>query len=697
MTSKIARAWILTALAGCTQLMATPQLTFEANRGQADPRVDYLVRAAGFTGWVAGGDLHLHLDPSAENLPASGLIFALEGARDVRPEAGRTLATRSNYLLGDDPDQWLRSVPHHDRVRYRGVYPGVDLVYRTAGGTVVYDFEIAPDASPETIRVRLEGAETAQIDADGRLVIQTASGRLVQEPPVAFQPRPDGGSDPVEVAFQLRGEHLSFALGSWDRSRRLVIDPPLQFSTFLGGSLTDVGNDVAVDAQGNAYVVGWTRSADFPVTPGVIQEVKTGDANRINAFLSKIDPTGSTLLYSTFLGANTDVMGTDVAVDSFGQAYVLARASAVSNLFTSSNAVQSTVGLFTHTWVAKVDSAGAAILYASFLSGSNGSTPGGVAVDAIGDIYVAGQATKLSFPMVNAYQPTVAGISDVYVVKLDPMASSSLLYATFLGGNSTDGADSLAVDAAGRVYVTGYTRSVNFPTLNAVQGYGGAYDAFAAAIDPGQSGTASLIYSTFLGGLHDDNGTVDDGGVAVDDQGYATYGITAISSGLTTTTGAYQASSAGSSDAYVVRLDPSGTLLFASYFGGSGLDQLKDVAVDASGRIALFGYTASSDLPVPGAFQASPALWSSADLFLAVLTDGATNLVQSSYLGAGGNIAEHAGGVAFDGAAVVAAGNARAGNFFAPFPITLGSLQPWNAGMDDAFLVRWPVPPANQP
>ena len=386
--------------------------------------------------------------------------------------------------------------------------------------------------------------------------------------------------------------------------------------------------------------------------------------------------------------------GKAVAVDSFGQAYVLADAGPFSSLFASPNAVQGTPGRFDHTYVAKFNTAGSSIVYGSFLTGSNGSRPGDLTVDSIGNIYASGIATKLGFGLPGAYQPSVAGIRDAYLLKLDPMAPSSLVYGTFLGGSSGESADSLAVDAAGRVYMTGYTQSTNFPTWNAIHPTPlGGWDAYAAAFDPSQSGAASLIYSTRLGGSSHENVSAGDGGIAVDDLGYATVGGTTTSTDILTTAGTIQPALAGSSDAFVYRLDPTGAKVFATYFGGSGLDQLKDLDVDSTGRIALFGYTSSAGIQFPGAFQPNKA--SSADLFLAVLTPTASGMVQGSYLGGNANVGEHAGGVALHEAscALYAAGHAAAGTPPGEFPTTPNSDQPVNQGGTDAFVIKWPYCP----
>ncbi len=675
----------------------TRELSFEQNLGQHDPRVDFVVRSAGYTGFLSGGDVHLRLEPAGAGELPSGLVLELDGAAGTTARGEQPLAGRSHYLRGADPERWVRDVPHVARVRYPQVYPGIDAVYRGAGGALEVDFVVAPGADPSRIALDVKGAESVTLDGDGSLVIETASGDLRQRPPVAFQRRPGGGVDRVEAAFALAGGRVAYELGEWDRERELIIDPPLTFSTFLGGALAELGNDVAVDASGNAYVVGWTRSDDFPVTPGVYQETKIGPSSQGNLFLSKLDPTGTTLLYSTFLGASSHVEGEAVAVDGFGQAYVLAQAGPLSNLLTTANAVQSAVGLFNHTYVAKFDAAGSSILYATFLTGSNGSNPGDLAVDAIGDVYVAGVATGLGFPM-NGFQTSVAGIGDVFLVKLDPMAPSSLVYATFLGGSGGESADALAVDAAGRAYLTGYTQSANFPTLNAIQPTrGGSSDAYATAVDPGATGAASLIYSTYLGGGSTENDTVDDGGVAVDDLGYATYGGTTTSTDLPTTAGVLQPGFAGASDAFVYRLDPAGAKVFATYFGGSGIEQLKDLDADSSGHIALFGYTLSIDLPVFEAFQ--PNRTNSADAFLSVLSPPATTLVQSSYLGGNASAAEHAAAVVFDedSCSLLAAGHAAPGSALAPFPVTQDSFQPDHHGETDAFLVKWPYCVPNQP
>jgi hypothetical protein len=437
----------------------------------------------------------------------------LAGANPAAHVTGlEPLPGASNYLKGSDPHQWQTNVPHFGRVRYQNVYPGIDLAYYGNQRQVEFDFTVAPGASPSAIHLTFDGTSPLFLDPQGQLVLGTPGGSVVQRAPALYQ-LAGGVRRPVVGAYVLQGLYQAgFVVGTYDTTRPLYIDPVLNYSGYLGGSGTDAGNAIAVDAAGNAYIAGSTASADFPTSGGIQSYAGAGDA-----FVTKLDPTGSVLVYSTYLGGSAFDEALGIAVDSSGNAYVTG--DTASTNFPTANPYQATLSGTQNAFVAKLNAAGNDLLYGTYLGGSGSDIGQAVAVDVSGIVYVAGKTTSNNFPVSsNAYQATYGGgTSDAFVAKLNPMQTTptaQLLFASYLGGTGNDSARGIAVDPSGNIYVTGSTTG-SFPTTaGTVQPTygGGSSDAFVTKINIPLSGSATLGYSTYLGG-----GDLDEGwGIAVD-------------------------------------------------------------------------------------------------------------------------------------------------------------------------------------
>jgi hypothetical protein len=491
------------------------------------------------------------------------LRMKLVGANPRAKVSGlEELPGKSNYFIGSDPKKWRTNVPNYAKVKYANVYPGVDLVYYGNQGKLEYDFVVQPAADPRSIQLAINpdgqagsrlkgvGSETdvgaglvpaqgghprgvpLRIDGNGELVVGVEGGEVVFCKPVIYQPTTysklrttnGGGRDLIDGQYVLRGDNrIAFQLAHYDRSRPVVIDPTLAYSTYLGGNTNgfppgDQGNGIAVDALGNAYVTGSTVSSNFPITAGGFQTTYGGGDS--DAFVSKLNTAGSALVYSTYLGGNGRYgdVGRGIAVDASGSAYVTG--SAAQNFPTTPGAFQPTYSLgrgcsplCPHAFVTKLNASGSGLVYSTYLQGTDDFDPGsGIAVDASGDAYVTGSTLSLDFPTTSgAFQTTLGGGVDAYVTKLNP-AGSALVYSTYLGGSGFDVGSAIAVDASGNTYVTGGTIG-GFPiTPGAFQTAfpGGELDAFVSKLNA--SGSA-LVYSTYLGG----SGTGDVGrGIAVD-------------------------------------------------------------------------------------------------------------------------------------------------------------------------------------
>jgi hypothetical protein len=530
------------------------------------------------------------------------------------------------------------------------------------------------------IRIAVEGADAQEIDGGGDLLVRVGGATLRQRRPVAYQ---ETGAErqPVAAAFALDGGTLGFALGPHDPARPLVIDPVLVYSTYLGASgrfSSDHAYGVAVDAAGSAYVVGSTLSPDFPSTPGAFQPTFRGGP--IDGFVAKLNPTGTALVYATYLGGTDYDAATSIAVDAAGNAYV-AGVTESADFPTTPGAPQPAHRLVRDAFVAKLNPTGTALVYATYLGGNGDDGATSIALDAAASAYVVGYTYSSDLHTTpGALQPAPRGDGDAFVAKLNP-AGTALLYATYLGGKSADGARGIAVDAAGAAYVTGFTYSPDFPTTPGAlepAHRGGFTDVFVAKLNP--AGTA-LLYATYLGGRDAE----DVGAIAVDAGGRAYVAGFTLSPDFPTTPGALQPARRGELDAFVAKLNPAGTaLVYATYLGGTAQDIANGIAVDAAGASYVTGYTYSHDFPtMPGAPQPAFA-GGSTDVFVAKLNPAGTALVYSTYLG-GTAFEDIASGIAVD-----AAGGAYVvGDTPSPdFPTTPGALQRTQHGARSGFVAK---------
>jgi sugar lactone lactonase YvrE len=623
------------------------------------------------------------------------------------------LPGKSNYFLGNDSKKWQTNVPNYAKAKCQNVYPGIDLVYYGNQGNLEHDFVVAPGADPKAVKFAIEGTESVGVNAAGDLVLRIDGGEVTLHKPLVHQSSlPRSPSDPkfkltspkfLDGHFILAANQVAFEIGAYDKTLPLVIDPVLSYSTYLGGGITDSAYGIAVDSTGAAYVTGYTGSLDFPTTTGVPQGSSGG---AYDAFVTKLNASGCALIYSTYLGGSVDDLGLGIAVDSAGSAYV-AGVTASSNFPTTPGAFQTTGGIlngggYSDAFVTKLDPSGA-LVYSTYLGGTDTDYAEAIAVDPTGSVYVTGQTSSFAgdFPVTpNAFLTTAAWGQYAFVTKLNT-TGSALVYSTYLGGSGylgglavQEGA-AIAVDSAGSAYVTGDTEAGDFPVTN------GSYQTFPG-VDTGgfmilnafvtklASDGSSLVYSTFLGGGGDVNGTAGTG-IALGSTGSAV--VTGFTDSLSfpTTSGVLQRSNHGGVDAFVAALNPSGSALsYSTYLGGAGDDAGYGLTLDSAGSIYLVGSTSSSNFPTTSAFQTNFAgqgingcaefQWfrptfsllapSCGDTFVVKVAPGATQLVYSSYLGGADD--DVGLGIAVDsaGSAYLAGGTASSN-----FPITPGVFQ----------------------
>ncbi|HLJ91937.1 MAG TPA: SBBP repeat-containing protein [Gemmataceae bacterium] len=667
-------------------------LHFDANQGQADASVRFLSPGSGSTLFLTGNGAVLSLrqavaDSATAPTPTRNgeLDMQVVGANpNAQPVGEQELPGKVNYFLGNDPAHWHTDIPTYARVDYPEIYNGINLVYYGNQQQLEYDFVVQPGADPRKITLGFHGADQVQIGAEGDLLLQTAVGVVRQLKPTVYQDV-NGSRQRIAASYVLKGpDHVAFQLGTYDSSRILVIDPVLAYSTYLGGSMDDLGNAIAVDNAGNVYVTGDTTSPDFP-TANPIEPTYGGGTS--NAFVAKLDPTGSTLLYSTYLGGENFDRGNGIAVDASGAVYVVGKTNSRVFPITHGAFEDSFRGDEYDAFVTKIGPAGDHLNYSTYLGGDANDSGIAIAIDSSGNAYVTGGTRSNDFPVTQtAYQGAVEGGPNAFITELNA-TGTDVLYSTFLGGSNSDRGNAIAVDANGYIYVTGHTNSDDFPTKNALQPtYGGGLDnAFVAKLDPRASGDDSLIYSTFLGGSQKDRGL----GIALDSTGNIYIaGDTSSAVDFPIVNAVQPTYGGGTSNAFVAKINNAGTeLLFATYLGGSGGDGASGLALDANGNIYLTGTTYSLDFPTVNAFQAVSG--GGQDAFVAKLTSDGSTLVYSSYLGGSGdeNVPQNGvngGAIAVDAAgAVYVTGNTTSSDF-----PTVNPLQPVLAGTTSAFVAK---------
>ena len=626
---------------GVAAAQARLPLAFEENRGQSDPAVRFLARLPGRLAFLEDDGVWLSAPDGGDGAaPGAAEPFgiSLVGAESSRPSGERRLPGATNYLIGDDPSQWRRGVPGFSRVRYPGVYPGIDLVYYGNAGRLEFDFEVASGADPGRIRLSLGGAAAATLEPNGDLCLAAGSEeRRLRAPDVYQTVGQERRRIAARYALFSAGDGstvptVGFRVGPHDPSSPLVIDPVLLYSTYLGGSDYDEVDAIAVDPEGNAYVTGRTYSTNFPATAGVPQHSYGGNED---TYVTKINASGTAIVYSTYLGGSDRDFGNAIAVDALGQAVVGGRTISANFPGAASSPIQNAKRGEDDGFVARLDATGSNVLFSTYLGGSSTEKVEALALDPDGNILVAGQTDSANFPGTagNAFGSAYKGNSDGFVAKLDS-GGFSLLYAAYLGGSGIEGASAIASDRRGNAYVAGGTESSNFtgtessPIQKTLRG---SSDGYLVKID--RRGTR-IVFATYLGGSADDFADA----VKIDPDGDAVVAGYTQSTDFPGTSGGFQPTNHGNTDAFVAKFDALGSaIVSATYLGGSGEDYVDALGLDALGGVYIAGYTESSNFPGAAGSAIQPSYGGQGDGFVARLAPDLRALAYSTYLGGSGN------------------------------------------------------------
>jgi hypothetical protein len=651
---------------------------FMENHGQAPKDVQFVMRRAAGTAFFSK-------DKVSFALPSATLEL-----RFINRSAGSELAGEdqlpgiANFFEGSNPALWHSGTSLYRSVVYQDLWPDIKAVYSTGPLVFKSEFHVASGGNPASIRWKYQASAIVRKEEDGSLSIRIGGHTLREAKPEIYQII-EGRSVPVNGSYRIHPDGaVGFEVGSYDRTRELVIDPVIVFTSLLGGTNQDQINSIAADAFGNMVVAGSTSSSNFPAMPASRQPQFGGS---VDAFVAKFGGNGSDLIFCTFLGGNGDDRALGVALDGAGNIYVTGHTASTN--FPLAAPLQNRLRGSEDAFVTKLSSNGNKLLYSTYLGGSNIDSGNAIAVDSFGQAYVGGDTSSTDYPVLNGAFSTNLGGQDAFITKLTA-AGTAIVYSSFLGGTAADHLAAIAVNSSGNAYVTGSTFSVNFPTRNAVQtGTGGNQDAFVAELLPGGN---ALVFSTYLGGSSGFAGLPEQGqAIAVDAGGNIYVAGTTSSANFPVTSGtALQPTFAGGNvDAFLAQYSPNGQqLTYSSFLGGSGLDLANGIASDAFGYVTVVGSTSSSDFPVIRSPQRQ--LNGNYDVFVTkfLFTGTVCTMPNSTLLGGAGS--ESAAGVALS-----RTGDALVGGFTGSydFPIVVPpsatrEFQSANLGLINAFVAR---------
>jgi len=592
-----------------------------------------------------------------------------------------------NYFVGNDKSKWRSNIPTYGAVIYKDVYKNIDVKFYGNNKNIEHDVIVRPGGDFTNVKLAYRGIKGLKVTEDGSLEVTLNHGKIIEERPVIYQVV-KGKKVAVDGTYKiLKGEDGAFTYGfrvaSYDRTKDLVIDPVLVYSTYLGGGGNDEGEGIAIDDTGSAYVTGDTASLDFPL----LNPIQPLNGGGVDAFVTKINPAGTAIVYSTYLGGSTDDFAWSVSVDATGAAYLVGYTNSAD--FPLLNPIQAVNGGLNDAFITKLNPAGSAIIYSTYLGGAGSDFGFEIALDNTGAAYLTGATDSADFPLMNPIQAVFGGrgtgggsfLGDAFVTKINP-AGSALVYSTYLGGMDNDTGFGIAVDASGSAYVSGVTGSADFPLQSPNQGLygGGVADAFAAKINPAGS---ALVYSTYIGGSGEDAAS----NIAIDASGnaYVAGDTDSVDFPLMSP---IQSSNGGFFDVFITKLNSLGSAyIYSTYIGGASNDAANSIVLDSSGAAYLTGLTLSTNFPLVAPIQATHGggIW---DVFVLKVNPAGSAIVYSTYLGGSGT--DQSRGLAVDSlGAVYVAGLTSSTDF-----PTMGPIQAADGGFFDAFITKISGAPA---
>jgi len=678
-------------------------LYFIENKGKVDEKVSFYERGAGHgTFFVENGVvlsltkresksdkpsfnkdiLGLKTEKSAKATTEAVSLSFVGGNKDAKITADDKMSGHVNYFVGNDKSKWHSNIPTYGVVTYKNVHKNIDIKFYGNNKNIEHDVIVKPGGDPSLVKFAYEGVKGLKVTESGDLEVTLNYGKIIEKRPVIYQ-EIKGERVAVEGAYRiLKGEEGAFKYGftvaSYDKTKDLVIDPVLVYSTYLGGSAWDVGRGIAIDSSGAVYVTGITNSIDFPLM-NPIQGVFGG--GYFDVFITKLNPTATAMVYSTYLGGNAYDGVYGIAVDGTGAVYVSGTTDSID--FPLMNPIQGALIWGWDVFITKINPTGSALVYSTYLGGYSDDYGNGIALDSSGAAYITGETASVDFPLMNPMQGASGGYWDAFITKINP-AGTNLVYSTYLGGNVYDTGKGIAVDSSGAAYVAGRTSSANFPILNPIQatfGGGGVFggDAFVTKIN--SSGSA-ILYSTYLGGGGDDYSR----GIAVDGSG-AAYVTGRTESMDFPLMNPIQGGLVGNyPDAFVTKINNTGSaIVYSTFIGGNGPDEGYGIVVDGSGAAYITGDTRSIDFPlvspIQGTFRGGGIY--NGDAFVTKINPAGSAYIYSTYLG---GVADDMGaGIALDNTGVAyVAGDTVSSDF----PIMSPIQGTYGGGLGDAFIAK---------
>ncbi|MGR9053893.1 MAG: DUF7948 domain-containing protein, partial [Gammaproteobacteria bacterium] len=674
----------------------TLPLGFEFNRGQATDDVSYLLRSRNITTLFGTAETRIHLTDGQQATARIGMRFI--GARAYKLAGDHEMPGTVNYLTGN-PAEWLTNIPRYKQIRANGIYPSIDVVYQIRHAKLEYDIHVAPGGDVSDIQLAFDNIDDLFIGRSGDLIAETRAGALHHKKPFVYQ-MVEGRQTVIDGRYvKLNERRIGFRLGAYDPSKPVVIDPVVDYASYLGGREADEGLDIAVDDTGQTYVLGNTGSLDFPVTDDISSATSQPGAD---LFIAKLSAEGDRLIYVTYIKGlgqkqafddredfNEEHVGNDESFDddeffkgttlALGQdGSVYAAGFTDAKNFPTINALRDNFGGDSSDgFVIRLAPDGSNILFSTYWGGSKQDRINAISLDNSGNLYVTGTTRSKDFPVRNGLQMKPSGSSDGFVSKFSS-DGQTLYFSSYLGGKRQDQANAICIDSQQRAVIAGATRSrKDFPIMNPLQKFfgGGRWDAFVTRLT---ADGEALEFSSLLGGKADDFGTA----VLCDSKNrIAVAGVTRSKQRFPVLN-AFQSHLSGKLDGFIARInETTDGFDFSSYLGGRHHDVITSIAADPDDNIFLTGYTRSTDFPVANSIQTEKA--GKRDAFVTQLNETGEQLIYSTYLGGSKNDTAQSIAVDAAGAAYVT-GTTRSDQ---DFPLSR-PLHPVHGGKNDAFIVK---------